>query len=192
MSILISILLIIEVLVAFLLIVVILAQKSKDQGLGMAFGSGMGESLFGSRAGNVLTRMTVGLSAAFMVTTILLGILFAQGRGGHGSVMDRADRAAPAAPGVPMAPPPAAAPLAGSEVPMAMPVAEASAPMVLQMGESGELVPVDVDVTPAGAEETAAGAEDRIAEEEVPAPESARDEAAAVGETEEETAPREP
>ena len=45
MSILISILLIIEVVSAFLLVVVILAQKSKDQGLGMAFGSGMGESL---------------------------------------------------------------------------------------------------------------------------------------------------
>ena len=82
MSILISLLLIVEVLAAFLLIVVILAQKSKDQGLGMAFGGGMGESLFGSRAGNVLTRMTVVLAATFMVTTILLGILFAGFRGG--------------------------------------------------------------------------------------------------------------
>ncbi|MBP9572862.1 MAG: preprotein translocase subunit SecG, partial [Kiritimatiellae bacterium] len=50
MSILITLLLLVEVITAFLLIVVILAQKSKDQGLGMAFGSGMGESLFGSRA----------------------------------------------------------------------------------------------------------------------------------------------
>ena len=66
MSILISVLLIIEVLTAFLLIVVILAQKSKDQGLGMAFGGGMGESLFGSRAGNVLTRMTITLATVFM------------------------------------------------------------------------------------------------------------------------------
>jgi preprotein translocase subunit SecG len=78
MTILISVLLIVEVLAAFLLIVVILAQKSKDQGLGMAFGGGMGESLFGSRAGNVLTRMTITLTVVFMATTILLGILFAR------------------------------------------------------------------------------------------------------------------
>ena len=94
MPILISVLLIVEVLAAFLLIVVILAQKSKDQGLGMAFGGGMGESLFGSRAGNVLTRMTITLAVVFMVTTILLGILFARGTAGSGSVMDRADREA--------------------------------------------------------------------------------------------------
>ena len=37
LSILKSVLLIVEALSAFLLIVVILAQKSKDQGLGMAF-----------------------------------------------------------------------------------------------------------------------------------------------------------
>ena len=56
MHLLISLLLVVEVVSAFLLILIILAQKSKDQGLGMAFGGGMGESLFGSRAGNVLTR----------------------------------------------------------------------------------------------------------------------------------------
>ena len=77
-----SVLLIVEVLAAFLLVVVILAQKSKDQGLGMAFGSGMGESLFGSRAGNVLTRMTITLATVFMLTTIVLGVLFARGKSG--------------------------------------------------------------------------------------------------------------
>ena len=84
MSILISILLVIEVVSAFLLVVVILAQKSKDQGLGMAFGSGMGESLFGSRAGNVLTRLTITLATVFMVTTMVLAVLFSRtGSGAH-------------------------------------------------------------------------------------------------------------
>ncbi len=155
MSILISILLIIEVLSAFLLVVVILAQKSKDQGLGMAFGSGMGESLFGSRAGNVLTRMTITLSAVFMLTTIVLGILFANGKPGSGSVMEKADRQlpmAPVAPAAPMAEPQAAAPMMPSEAPAAAP----SAPMTLQMGEGGGLAPVE---SAAPAEEPAAPAE---------------------------------
>lgn len=141
MPILISVLLIVEVLAAFLLIVVILAQKSKDQGLGMAFGGGMGESLFGSRAGNVLTRMTVTLAAVFMVTTILLGILFARGSAGSGSVMDRADREIPLAPTAPMAPAATQpSPLMAGDLPVA-PMAEPATSMMLQMDETGELVP---------------------------------------------------
>ena len=163
MSILISILLIIEVVSAFLLVVVILAQKSKDQGLGMAFGSGMGESLFGSRAGNVLTRMTVTLAVVFMVTTILLGILFARGSTGGGSVMDRADRQLPAAPALPaQAAPqmPADLPEAG-ELPMAVSTEAPSAPVVMQMGEGGELAPVAAEAAPEPAvEETAPAAEE--------------------------------
>ena len=148
MSILISILLIVEVLAAFLLVVVILAQKSKDQGLGMAFGSGMGESLFGSRAGNVLTRMTITLAAVFMVTTVVLGILFARGATGTGSVMDKADREVPVVPAAPTAPvapaaPAAGAPLMPASTPAPLPTAEPSAPMKLQMGEGGELAPAD-------------------------------------------------
>ncbi len=147
MSILISLLLIVEVLAAFLLVVVILAQKSKDQGLGMAFGSGMGESLFGSRAGNVLTRMTITLATVFMLTTIALGILFAKNKGRAGSVMDRAVAEAPLAPAAPMAAPQAApqasAPMMPSEAPLAVPMAAPSAPVALQMGEGGELAPAE-------------------------------------------------
>ena len=137
-----SVLLIVEVLSAFLLVVVILAQKSKDQGLGMAFGSGMGESLFGSRAGNVLTRMTITLAAVFMLTTIVLGVLFAKGKGGSGSVMDRA-ASQPVAPAAPMAAPQATAPMMPTEEPMALPGEAASAPVELQMGAGGELAPAE-------------------------------------------------
>jgi len=161
MSILISILLIVEVLAAFFLVVVILAQKSKDQGLGMAFGGGMGESLFGSRAGNVLTRMTVTLAAVFMLTTIILGVLFAKGRvgGGSGSVMDKADRQMPMAPATaPMAAPQTApAPLMEGEVPVAATEASA-APVVLQMDKGGKLAPAEAPDAPA-AEEIAVPAE---------------------------------
>ena len=140
-----SVLLVVEVLSAFLLVVVILAQKSKDQGLGMAFGSGMGESLFGSRAGNVLTRMTITLAAVFMLTTIVLGVLFARGKSSSGSVMDRAasQPVAPAAPAAPMAAPQATAPMMPTEEPMALPGEAASAPVELQMGAGGELAPAE-------------------------------------------------
>ena len=167
MSILISILLIVEVLSAFLLVVVILAQKSKDQGLGMAFGSGMGESLFGSRAGNVLTRMTITLATIFMLATIVLGILFARGATSTGSVMDKAAQEVPVAPAAPAAP---AAPMAAPAGPLmptapaAVPAEAPSAPMKLQMGEGGELAPVEAA--------PAAEAPAAPAEESAPAPQN--------------------
>ncbi len=172
-SILISVLLIVEVLAAFLLIVVILAQKSKDQGLGMAFGGGMGESLFGSRAGNVLTRMTVVLAAVFMVTTMALGILFA-GRTvrAGGSVMDQADREMPVAPVAPLTAP-QSAPLAAPSPMMEMggdtPISSAevvSEPVVMQMDEGGQLTTVADAVSPAVQEEIATDVKDESAPKE--------------------------
>ena len=69
---------VVEVLCCLLLIGIILLQKSKNEGLGLAFGAGAGESLFGARAGNVLSKATVVLGIVFMATTLLLGVLFAQ------------------------------------------------------------------------------------------------------------------
>ncbi len=84
-----TILLSIEVVICLLLIGLILMQKSKGSGgLGTAFGGGMGESLFGSRAGNVLTRATIVLAAAFMVNTLLLALVMAGGRIDR-TIMDR-------------------------------------------------------------------------------------------------------
>lgn len=69
---------VVEVLCCFLLIGLILLQKSKNEGLGLAFGAGAGESLFGARAGNVLSKATVLLGIVFMANSLLLGVLFAQ------------------------------------------------------------------------------------------------------------------
>jgi preprotein translocase subunit SecG len=69
---------VVEVLSCFLLIGLILLQKSKSEGLGMAFGAGAGESLFGARAGNVLSKATVFLGIVFMANSLLLGVMFAQ------------------------------------------------------------------------------------------------------------------
>ncbi|NCU27465.1 preprotein translocase subunit SecG, partial [Candidatus Nomurabacteria bacterium] len=54
------------VLIAVLLIVLVLVQPSKGGGFGSAFG-GVGEAVFGGRAGNHLTKMTVILTTLFFV-----------------------------------------------------------------------------------------------------------------------------
>ena len=50
MGVLIGILFSIEAIISVLLIGIILLQKSKDEGLGLAFGAGVGETDFGGRA----------------------------------------------------------------------------------------------------------------------------------------------
>ncbi|MFO7871766.1 MAG: preprotein translocase subunit SecG [Kiritimatiellia bacterium] len=70
------ILLFVEILSCILLVGAILIQKSKGQGIGgLAFGVGMGESLFGSGASNVLTRATVILAIVFLANTTLLALI---------------------------------------------------------------------------------------------------------------------
>ena len=68
-------LMVIEVVACLLLIGVILIQKTKGHGMGLAFGAGMGESLFGAQAGNVLTRATVILAVIFLLNTALLALI---------------------------------------------------------------------------------------------------------------------
>ena len=69
---------IVEVVCSLLLIGLVLLQRSKSEGLGLAFGAGAGEALFGARAGNVLSRATVILGIVFLANSLLLGVLFAQ------------------------------------------------------------------------------------------------------------------
>jgi preprotein translocase subunit SecG len=88
MSVIKVILIIIEVMTSILLVGVILLQKSKDEGLGLAFGAGVGETLFGSRAGNVLTKITIGLAVVFLVNTLLIGMVL-RNSVTSGSVTDR-------------------------------------------------------------------------------------------------------
>lgn len=92
----------IAVVTAVLLVLIILLQKTKDEGLGLAFGAGVGESLFGSRAGNVLTKITIVLAVVFLLDTLILGYM-AAGTISTGSVTDQlpAERSAPVQPGAP-------------------------------------------------------------------------------------------
>ena len=85
MQIFIGFLYVIEIIVSFLLCGIILLQKPKDGGLGVSFGGGMGESLFGAQMGNVLTKGTIILATVFLLNTIVLSRLTS---GSGSSVMD--------------------------------------------------------------------------------------------------------
>jgi len=68
---------ILEAACSLALIGLILLQKSKSEGLGVAFGGGGSDSLLGARAGNVLTRATVIIGIIFLLNTVLLGWMYA-------------------------------------------------------------------------------------------------------------------
>ena len=65
------------VVVALLMLLVILMQRPKSEGLGAAFGGGVTENIFGAQTTNVLTKITGWLAAFFFVLTFGLSILYA-------------------------------------------------------------------------------------------------------------------
>src|SRR2546423_4292463 len=77
MTLLINILLGIYVFVAVLMILVILMQRPKSEGLGAAFGGGVTENIFGAQTTNVLTKITGWFAAIFFLLTFVLSILYA-------------------------------------------------------------------------------------------------------------------
>ncbi len=85
LSIIINILLVIHVITSLLLLLVVLMQRPKSEGLGSAFGGGVTEDLFGAQTTTVLTKFTVYLGSAFFILTLTLAVLYAQrSRGGSG------------------------------------------------------------------------------------------------------------
>jgi preprotein translocase subunit SecG len=77
MNILINILLAIYVIVSLLMLLVILMQRPKSEGLGAAFGGGVTENIFGAQTTNVLTKATAWLAGLFFLLTFVLSILYA-------------------------------------------------------------------------------------------------------------------
>jgi preprotein translocase subunit SecG len=76
MQILISFLLAIYVLDALLMVLVILMQRPKSEGLGAAFGGGVTENIFGAQTTNVLVKFTSWLTGIFFALTFALSILY--------------------------------------------------------------------------------------------------------------------
>lgn len=63
------------VIICFLMTLVILMQRPKQEGLGAAFGAGVTDQVFGARTTNVLQRGTVYLGSAFFLISLTLAIL---------------------------------------------------------------------------------------------------------------------
>src|SRR5215468_6318016 len=77
MNLLINFFLLVFVLVAALMVLVILMQRPKSEGLGAAFGGGVTENIFGAQTTNVLVKFTTWLAAIFFVLTFALSVLYA-------------------------------------------------------------------------------------------------------------------
>ena len=76
MQILINFLLAIYVLVALLMLLIILMQRPKSEGLGAAFGGGVTENIFGAQTTNVLVKFTGWLTGIFFALTFILSVLY--------------------------------------------------------------------------------------------------------------------
>lgn len=149
---------IVEVVCALLLVLLVLLQRSKDEGLGMAFGNAMGESLFGAQATTILTKATVILAVVFMVNTVVIDRLYSRSaRTRSGSVMDKVTGSAAIPPPVESAPlAPAPTPEAAVPAPEAgpapafnlQPVPAAPAP-VAPAAEAPPAAPVPAATAPA-------------------------------------------
>src|SRR3954447_1329536 len=84
MNLLINFCLVLFVLVAGVMILVILMQRPKSEGLGAAFGAGVTENIFGAQTTNVLVKFTTWLAGIFFALTFGLSVLYAhRGAGGE-------------------------------------------------------------------------------------------------------------
>jgi len=64
------------VLVSIVLVLVILVQKGRGGGLSGAFGGGMASGLLGSKTGDFLTWLTIGLVVVWLGMAVLMAKFF--------------------------------------------------------------------------------------------------------------------
>ena len=117
----------VEAICSLLIIGVILLQKSKGEGLGMAFGAEMGESIFGARASNVLVKITIWLGTIFIVNTVILAMIYTNASS-HSGLAGRTrapapppEQSAPSVPGPALPAAPAMPPLESAPAQGTMP-----------------------------------------------------------------------
>ena len=103
LNIVINSLLVIHVIVALLLILVVLMQRPKNEGLGAAFGGGMTDNLFGAQTTNVLQTFTRNLGIIFFLLAVVLSVLYAM-QSSASSEVERRLRDKPAPPAAGKAP----------------------------------------------------------------------------------------
>ena len=124
MSILLSLLTVVLILVSLFLILVVLAQKSKDGGMGATLGGGMAEATFGAETGNVLSKSTIVAAIIFFVLafTVYLGRIYERKHAAAAAGSALPTIAAPAAPTAP------ASSAKTSTAPLTLPATTTAAP----------------------------------------------------------------
>ena len=106
-----STLLIVQFVLAILLTIIILLQKSSSIGLGAY--SGSNDSLFGAKGpANFLTKATLGLGLAFVINTVVLGYLYNEQRNQSAVDTVKTDSLIPSTPVTTTTPQAPAAPIA--------------------------------------------------------------------------------
>jgi preprotein translocase subunit SecG len=139
MSILLNVLLVIYVLVTLLMILVILMQRPKSEGLGAAFGGGVTENIFGAQTTNVLTKITGWLAGIFFFLTFALSVMYAHHTGGSGVLRQELMKTLPAGPAASVSPAPA----------NAAPAASPTGPEAAPAGATGDQQPPPANTGPA-------------------------------------------
>ena len=99
MSVMLTLILVVQMMSALAMIGLILIQHGKGADMGAAFGSGGSGSLFGATGGaNFLSRTTAVLAGVFFVCTLMLAYFSNARPVSSGSVLEGAAVVAPAAP----------------------------------------------------------------------------------------------
>jgi preprotein translocase subunit SecG len=78
MTILLPILLTIHIAVSLLMVVSVLMQRPRSEGLGAAFGGGMTDNLFGAQTTHVLAKFTTWLGITFFALTLILAMVYSR------------------------------------------------------------------------------------------------------------------
>ena len=120
------ILLTLHVIVCLLLVLVILMQLPRSEGLGAAFGGAVTENIFGAQTTHVLAKFTVWLGVAFFAITLVLAVAYSHRETARTRVQQELLNAAvPSASATATAAPAATASPAATAAPVASPAAKA-------------------------------------------------------------------
>ncbi len=110
-----------------LIFLVLIQLPKKDAGLGLAFGSGAADALFGAGSGNVLTKATRYAATVFFILAMGLGVLqsnyFRASKTEFQRELEKQTKGAGAIALPPTATPEATAPATGTATPAANPAA---------------------------------------------------------------------
>ncbi len=139
----------IHILVCVGLIVIVLLQADKGEGLAGAFGGGASSTVFGERgSGGFMSKLTTSMAIIFMITSLIIAVYIPRWEEASPSAQYSAPAAAPMMPGVMPGLPPvqapdtSAAPIAPiapvtvTAEPVAAPAAAPVAPVAVPAGEA--------------------------------------------------------